>query len=711
MLRYAAALFLGAFLLFQVQPIIARCILPWFGGTPSVWTTCMLFFQVLLVFGYAYAHLVATKLQPRTQAAIHWALLIVTLGLLAIMTMAWGAPIVPSADWKPQGSAWPVWNVVRILSVTVGLPYLVLATTSPLMQAWFTRTEPGISPYRLYSLSNLGSLLGLLTYPFLVEPALAQKQQGRLWAAGFVLFSLGCAVCAWRLWRTKPSVEAAAALESAGDEAPPGWVRAAWVGLPALAAVLLLAVTNHLCQDVAVTPFLWVVPLSLYLLSFIICFDHERWYWRPFFVPALVLVGLVAFWLLGHLRTVDLPFGIVLHVGVPSQIVLYSAVLFIACMVCHGELVSLKPKPGYLTSFYLSVAIGGAIGGILVALVAPLVFSAYTELPVGLVACLIVGTLTPGLRGVTLPRWAYYGRLFLLGLVIGVVICLRLTEAPEKDLRIIGRSRNFYGVLRVEQRNGGTPDAVNVLMHGRIIHGFQALAQSGRRVPTSYYGPKSGAALAIRDHPRRASGSGGDHSLRIGVAGLGAGTIAAFAERGDSVVFYEINPDVLRFARNQRLFTYLSDCPGKVDIVMGDARLSLERELERSGSDQYDLILLDAFSGDAVPAHLLTREAFAMYLKHLRRPHGALVVDVSNAVLDLPPVIWKVAHELGLDCALISSPEAKPYWYVADWMVLTPGRSYLRDVKIDGVTWADDGRRKVRMWTDDYYNLFQIMKW
>jgi len=709
-LRYAAALFLGAFLLFQVQPIIARCILPWFGGTPSVWTTCMLFFQVLLVLGYAYAHLVATKIQPRTQAAIHWTLLLVTLGLLGIMTAAWGAPIVPSADWKPQGSAWPMWNVVRILAVTVGLPYLALATTSPLMQAWFTRTEPGISPYRLYSLSNLGSLLGLLTYPFLVEPALAQRQQGTLWAAGFVLFSLGCAVCAWRMWRTKPPVQATVATESVGDEVPPGRVRGAWIALPALAAVLLLAVTNHLCQDVAVTPFLWVVPLSLYLLSFIICFDHERWYWRPFFVPALVLVGLAALWLLGHLRTVDLPFKIVLHVNVPVQIVLYSAALFIACMVCHGELVSLKPKPRYLTSFYLSVAIGGAIGGILVGLVAPLVFSAYTELPVALVACLIVGTLTPGLRGVTLPRWAYWGRLLLTGLVIGVVIALKLTPTTEKDTRVIARSRNFYGLLRVEQRNSGTPDAVNVLMHGRIIHGFQVLAPSQRRVPTSYYGPKSGAALAISNHPRRVSGADGDHALRIGVAGLGAGTIAAFAEREDAVTFYEINPDVPRFARNPQLFTYLSDCPGKVVIVMGDARLSLERELARNGSDQYDLILLDAFSGDAVPAHLLTREAFAMYVKHLRRPHGALVVDVSNAVLDLPPVIWKVAHELRLDCALVSSYEGKPYWYNADWMVLTPERNYLRDVKIDGVKWADTGRRKVRMWTDDYYNLFQIMK-
>ncbi len=696
MFRYAAPLFLGAFLLFQVQPIIARCILPWFGGTPSVWTTCMLFFQVLLVLGYAYAHLVATKLKPRAQAGVHWALLAVTLGVLGVMTAQWGTPIVPGPTWKPQGSDWPIWHIVQILTVAVGLPYFVLATTSPLMQAWFSRTEPGVSPYRLYALSNVGSLLGLLTYPFLIEPALARREQASMWAAGFVLFAVGCAVCAWRVWRTKPvAVEAEQAAEE--DDAPPDVrLKSLWVGLPARAAVLLLAVTNHLCQDVAVTPFLWVVPLSLYLLSFIICFDHERWYWRPLFLPALVVSVGLALVMLAYPG----------KLGLRNQILLYSATLFIACMVCHGELVALKPKPRHLTAFYLSVAAGGAVGGILVGLVAPLVFHTYLELPIALVLVLVAGVLVPRLKDFGLPLLLAYGRLVLIGCGIAVALLPVFKARSEKGTKTIATSRNFYGVLKVEQRSPGTPEALNVLLHGRIIHGFQALAPAERRTPTSYYGPKSGCALAIRNHPRRVAGQ----SLRIGVGGLGAGTVASFTNPGDYLCFYEINPDVVRISRDSDMFSFLRDSPAQKDVVLGDARISLERELAQKGSDQYDLLLLDAFSGDAVPAHLLTREAFAMYLQHLRRPNGALVVDVSNAVLDLPPVIWQLAKQFGLDCVLIRSTKADPYWYVAYWMVLTPSRNYLRGVKIDDAVWQDDGRRKVRLWTDDYYNLFQIMK-
>jgi hypothetical protein len=295
------------------------------------------------------------------------------------------------------------------------------------------------------------------------------------------------------------------------------------------------------------------------------------------------------------------------------------------------------------------------------------------------------------------------GRVILIAGVVFLALLPKLRQAQYTDIRTLALSRNFYGVLRVEERRIGKPDAMHILLHGRIIHGFQYEAPKLRHIPTSYYGPDSGLALALRNHPRRLKGEG----LRIGVAGLGVGTVAAFCKPKDYLRFYEINPEVPKLAQDPSLFTYVADCQGKVDIAMGDARLSMERELEQ-GSRDYDLILLDAFSGDAVPAHLLTEQAFEMYLKHLR-PGGAICADVSNAVLDLPPVLWQTAKRLNLDGVLVTSVKGKHY-YTASWMVLTPQRNYLRDVDIDNAKWSYDGKRKVRLWTDDYYNLFQILK-
>ena len=695
MLRYAVPLFLAAFLLFLVQPMIARVILPWFGGAPSVWTTCVLFFQVLLVAGYAYTHFLSDRLQPRTQAVVHGCLLLGSLGLLAWMLHAWGAPLVPSAEWKPEGSSYPLLRILGILIVAVGLPYFVLATTSPLMQAWFSRSAPGVSPYRLYSLSNVGSLLALVSYPFIVEPALAQRQQAEVWSGIYILFAAGCLFCAAGLLRPAPAPPQTAEAPQAADvvAAPSAGQRALWVLLPCLASVLLLAVTNHLCQDVAVTPFLWVLPLSLYLLSFIICFDHERWYFRPVWLPLHLIAVPVALALLPYPRDVALIW----------QIVAYGLTLFIACMVCHGELARRKPAPRYLTSYYLAIAIGGALGGILVGVVAPVVFNTYAELPIGLGLCYLVGVFAPWHWRASLRPFLITARVALIGVAVFLALAPLFKDAQYKTVRRLVVSRNFYGVLRVEERDIGKPDATHMLLHGRIIHGFQYEAPKLKRIPTSYYGPESGIALAVRNHPRRQAGEG----LRICVAGLGVGTMAAFCELKDYLCFYEINPVVPKLAQDTSLFTYLADCKGKVDITMGDARLSLEREL-RQGPKQYDLILLDAFNGDAVPAHLLTQQAFEMYLKHLR-PGGALCADVSNAVLDLPPVLWQLARRLNLDAVVINSSKGEHY-YTATWMILTPGRNYLRNVEIDDAKWSYDGTRKVRLWTDDYYNLFQILK-
>ena len=812
MFRYAAPLFLGAFLLFQVQPIIARVILPWFGGTPSVWTTCMLFFQVLLVGGYAYSHLLVVRLRPGRQAIVHGAVVAASLVVLGVMTAIWPAPIVPPATWKPVGSSMPVLHIIRLLGAAVALPYLVLATTSPLMQAWFSRTNPGRSPYRLYSLSNVGSLLGLLSYPFLIEPALALKAQATIWAIGYGLFALGCLACAAQIWARRgslPEVEEEAAvaegvsvpLESeavegapsafappptadaaapgtapVARELPPGLdTRAAWLGLPALAVVLLLAVTNHLCQDVAVTPFLWVLPLSLYLLSFIICFDHERWYMRVVFVPLLLVLVPLALALMPKGREIVLRW----------QVLAYTGTLFVACMVCHGELAALKPAPRYLTSFFLSVAIGGAIGGLLVGIVAPVVFSTYAELPIGLVFAFFVGVVAlgylsgrkepeapaaagnvaergaglvepqaaaaagasgevggpqaagadpagtvPGVGGTwawvkaagrLLRQWAPWLRFALVPLAVYLALLPVLQNARTGSLTV-AVSRNFYGVLRVEDRAVGTPNAARFLTHGGTIHGFQMLAPDEHLIPTSYYDPGSGIGLAFANHPRRKAANPQDRTLRIGVCGLGAGCSVSYARKGDYVRFYEINPQVVRLSGRGGLFTFLTETPAKWDIVLGDARLSLEEELKH-GSDQFDLVLLDAFSSDAVPAHLLTRQAFAMYLQHLRRPNGILAVDISNAVLDLRPVVWNVAKAFGLDAVLVRQRGDDRRTYYSEWMILSTDRNYIRDLAMPDDTFKDDkGRdvpawsyeddsgRQVPLWTDDYYNLFKLLK-
>lgn len=656
----------------------------------------MLFFQVLLVVGYAYTHLLADRLQPQKQGLVHGVLLLASLGMLGWMLYAWGTPLVPTAEWKPHGSSYPVLRILHILLVAVGLPYFVLATTSPLMQAWFTRTSPGVSPYRLYSLSNMGSLLALLSYPFVLEPALAQREQARFWSALYVLFAFGCLFCASGLLKLAPGAGSSSpdTLADAQAAAPPGLRRRLlWVLLPCLASVLLLAVTNHLCQDVAVTPFLWVLPLSLYLLSFIICFDHERWYFRPVWVPLHLVAAPVGLALLPYPREVALIW----------QIVAYSLTLFICCMVCHGELVALKPAPRYLTSFYLAVAIGGALGGVLVGVVAPAVFETYAELPIGLVLCFLVGVFAPWHWRESLRPLLIATRVVLVAVIVFLALLPKVKESQYKNIRTLRVSRNFYGMLRVEERDPGTSSATHMLLHGRIIHGFQYKAPDLRRIPTSYYGPDSGIAQAVRNHPRRREGDG----LRIGVAGLGVGTMAAFCRPGDYLCFYEINPEVVELAKDTSLFTYLADCPAQVDIVLGDARLSLEREL-REGSKHYDLLLLDAFSGDAVPAHLLTLQAFQMYVQHLRSG-GAICADVSNAVLDLPPVLWQLAHRLNLDAVVVTSSKGQHY-YTATWMILTPGRNYLRDVDLPNASWSYEGTRKVRPWTDDYYNLFQILK-
>jgi len=608
-------------------------------------------------------------------------------------------PIIPAPGDKPVDSSYPTARILLLLLTTVGLPYFVLSATSPLVQAWFGSRCPGQSPYRLYALSNFGSLAALVSYPLLFEPAFDLSRQSALWSGAFLLYAALYAVslaCMWKLrdrsWlATDPPGVAEGPLGANGStDAPTWWDRATWLLLPACASLMLLAATNHVCQDVAVVPLLWVIPLALYLLSFIICFDHARWYVRPVWAGAAVvaLLGAAANDLL-HSET---PLSLV------QELLLYFAMLFFVCMVCHGELVRRKPNPRYLTEFYLLIAAGGALGGLLVAVVAPLVFSSYLEWPIGMAIAgvLALGLLNPvRLRGPK-PLACYLGSVLVVAVGLYGLASWKWSLWPFATDRTIERARNFFGVISVQEYYRDDPARHQFLLaHGRITHGYQFADPVKRKWATSYYGEKSAVGQAICYFQQ----SGG---LRLGAIGLGVGTLASYARPNDMFRFYEINPEVLRLAHER--FHYLADCRGKWDVVMGDARLSLEAE----PAQRFHVLVLDAFTGDAIPTHLLTREAFQVYGRHLVSG-GVIAVHVSNKYLHLVPVVRRLAEDCGFGATRISVEGDEDRLLSSnEWVLVTRNQAFLRThPATPPFSGADDQR--VRLWTDQYSNLVQIL--
>jgi SAM-dependent methyltransferase len=667
---YAATIFLSSFLLFLVQPLIARLILPWFGGSAAVWTTCMLFFQVLLLAGYGYAHLLESKAPPgKARPVVHTLLLLAAVALL---------PIAPSEAWKPAGEDEPVSRILLLLTATVGLPYFLVASTSPLLQAWFARARPGEDPYRLFAVSNLASLVALIGYPFVVEPFLSAGEQVRAWSWLFAAFALLCAAVAWR---TPPgSREVSVQPDSAELQRFTVFL---WLALSATGSVLLLAVTNHLTQNVAAVPLLWLLPLTLYLASFIIAFDGRNWY-RPQLLWPLVLLSLAAMaWLVA-----DIDY----HFNLPVQLGVFLPGLFFACLFCHGELYRVRPAPRHLTAFYLVVSAGGALGGLLVAVVAPLAFNAYYELGIGLV---VVGLLAA-------LRFAALGR--IPGAVsLAVLLGASAAAAYEglryhEDVRL--SERGFYGVLRVKEYGSpGEPGHLRRLVHGAIMHGEQYMDDARRELATTYYTETSGIAAAIE--------SRGNRPLRVGVIGLGTGTIAAYGRKGDVYRFYDIDPRVMDIARNE--FTYLADSKAEIELALGDARLTLEREAPQN----FDVLAVDAFSSDAIPVHLITREALGVYLKHVR-PDGIVAFHVSNRFLDLIPVVARLAQEHGAHAVLVNDDpddEEDSIRSRSDWVLVSRDPAALkRPAIVDAGAQPPQDRPEWRTWTDDYSNLIQILK-
>ncbi|MFC1708429.1 spermidine synthase, partial [Planctomycetota bacterium] len=628
-------------------------------------------------------------------------------------------PIVPSADWRPLGHELPTWRILGLLAASVGVPYLLLSATAPLLQAWFDRTHRGLSPYRLYALSNAGSLLALLSYPFVFEPALRLRPQATIWSWTYGVFALLCGWCALRTARAEPrrSGEAgsdrapratshgdADTSEAAGGAAPPtpgALAVAYWLALSALGSIMLVATTNQLCQDISVVPLLWVLPLALYLLTFILCFESQRWYSRPLFAALIAVCAPAACLVAREPSTRELW----LQTGV------YSATLFVACMCCHGELVRSKPRPRHLTLFYLSVAAGGALGGAFVALGAPQLFKDYDEYLLGVAGVCFV-SLRSYLRERATARGGGAARLsWVLSIlfVLALVAAYELREVMTNRL-VVARARNFYGVLRVsEGQNEINGLRYLALTDGQTRHGLQFVDGALRRLGTTYYGPNTGGGLALEHHPARTARGGRHGPLRVGLVGLGAGTLAVHGRQADLFRFYEINPDVIRLAREH--FTFLRDSRAQIEVVQGDARIQLERELAGSGSQQFDVLVVDAFTGDAVPAHLLTRECAILYWRHLK-PDGLLAIHLSNRHLELTGVARGLARATGHEIAFFrmrADPELARD--KTDWVVITNSREFLstRQVAASRGRWPQPAPEPI-LWTDDFSSLWQVIR-
>jgi hypothetical protein len=671
---WAVAILLSAFLLFQVQPLIAKMILPWFGGGAGVWTTSLVFFQITYLLGNAYAHWLIRFRNSRWSAQFHIALLALSLLVL---------PILPSSSWKSGNMGNPALRIFGLLAVTVGLPFVLLSATSPLLQAWYAQSDRGKWPYRFYALSNAGSLLALLSYPALVEPHSTTPHQAVAWSYAYGLF---VAVCAWIAFRKRGTPASPQIPEL---KLSPGWKRLLlWAALAADASALLLAVTNHISQDVAAVPLLWVVPLSLYLLSLIICFDSTHWYQRPFFLRFLAVA------LAGMTYALAPDFA---NAGPSLQIPLFCIGLFICCMVCHGELARLKPEPRHLTIFYLMIAAGGAFGGVFAGVIAPLIFHGFYELPIALAGCAIITLIcvTPPKIIATPPRRISF---FGLATIVSFVLAF-LPYLTTPAVKTSSTMRNFYGVVRVQDvvATANQP-ARRDLINGTIVHGIEILESGRRNEPTTYYGAESGAAIALSEAHKR----GG---IRVGIIGLGAGTLAAYGQPGDRFTFFEINPLVIQAASSQ--FDFLRESKAHIDILPGDARISLER----LPGQNFDVLMADAFSGDAIPIHLLTRESFELYFRHLN-PDGLLAIHISNKFLDLKPVVEAAAQSLDVRSkAITNDADQKNYVYTATWVLLyRRGSPLAENDSSDALPHWSRSNVVVRPWTDDYSSLLKLLR-
>ena len=662
---FAIPIVLSAFLLFLVQPILAKQILPWFGGSASVWNTCLFFFQFMLLAGYCYAWLLDRGLSPRAQAIVHVSL---------IVAAAASLPVIASPDWK-TGAGDPALRILLLLLATVGLPYFILSSTSPLLQAWYARRYA--TPYRLFALSNAASLAGLLAYPFLIEPLIDVRRQGWMWSAGFIAFGVACAGAALAQARNGRRVAREAA-DATGAEAAP----LLWLALSALGSLALVSTTSFIAQNVASMPLIWVVPLAIYLVTFIVAFADWKLPRRAIAFAALLLaLGMTA-----TSRNSDFVSEL------PMSLPLFLGGLFVVCLYCHGELAATKPAPARLTLFYIVISLGGAIGALCSSILAPLLLKGDFELPLTLAAIAIL----IAVRGGRKPAWAIWARMALAVAVVAAAVYQ--IGAEISHARVL--ARNFYSSLRIVDTGEGA-DTIRRMEHGGVEHGAQYLDRQKRVQPISYYGPTSGAALTIAAMRKQRQAP-----LKIGVVGLGAGALAAYGETGGAMRFYELNPQVIELAKSQ--FTYLADGKAAIEIAPGDARLVLEAE----PAQNFDVLAVDAFSGDAIPIHLLTREALAIYRRHLK-PGGALLFHISNKFVDLEPALARLAQDAGVQARVVSDspddPDEKSPLSDSDWVIFSEDGSLFNAADMQRAEELEDPQEGPA-WTDDFNTILSAIR-
>jgi len=691
----AGTVFLSAFLLFQVQPLISKAILPWFGGSPSVWTTCMIFFQSLLVAGYAYSHGLNRSLNRWRNFILHSMLLVVAAFLL---------PVVPGVAWKPTDGQQPVVRILMLLTATVGLPYLMLASSGPLLQTWFSQLFPNRSPYRLYALSNAGSLLALLTYPWFVETNLSIQQQGWWWGILFLCYAAAVVCLNWIVasGETVPVVWDPSTHQE--RSVPIDWLH--WIALPALATIALLSVTNHLCRDVAVVPFLWIAPLVIYLLSFIATFEWERFYSRRngnrclVFATLLVLATFFDQNIQSFVRSIGLDWKISSWLRKPIvEIPICLFWLFCICVVCHGEAVRRKPPSHQATRFYLSLSAGGAIGGIFVGIVCPMIMNHYWEFH----GSLFLGSFVAAtLLSQELTRFtrtsSRFHPILSKALPVGTILAGAALLPTAWSDPVLARKRGFYGVISVRELDRDQPlHHGRGLYNGKILHGFQFLDPSRKNAATTYYGPSSAPDAVIQYL------KGIQKRLHIGVVGLGVGTIASYLAAEDRLCYYEIDPLVIEM--QDQFFTYYKDCPADKQIVLGDARIQMERQEPQ----EFDAIFVDAFSGDAIPVHLLTIEAMDVYEKHLAIG-GVVAFHISNRYLNLHPVIDGLAKSKGLHSIRLHTTKSEgSHTTASDWIVLTKDPLLEEQPPFDLLRIPLDASSPLR-WTDQSSSLWDVLR-
>jgi len=737
---FMASVFLSASLLFLVEPMIAKMMLPMLGGTPAVWNTCLVFFEVLLLAGYLYAHATIKWLSRRAQITVHMGMILLPLLIVGLL------PLHLRPGWQPPAQSNPVPWIMALLFVSVGLPFFVLSSNAPIAQRWFADSghKHADDPYFLYAASNTGSLLGLLSYPLLMEPLLRLSQQSHLWSYVYMLFVAVTAASALLVWRNQTVKADHSPVLNSEIPAAKSWRDSLrWIALAFVPSSLTLGVTTALTTDVPAIPLFWVLPLAVYLVSFVLVFarrpliSHE---WMARRLPLIILFGLYP-----TVSRLKFPFT--------ALLVLYLGLLFVVSMVCHGELARSRPQVSRLTEFYLWISVGGVLGGIFNALIAPIIFHSVLEFPIVLI---LAALLRPQIEGppptgsstvwANLKDWLLPLALGLTmasvilglehkGITIGhsltilifgysMIWCLSFSKRRLRFAaglgalilasslytgplgRILDTERSFFGVYRVTDDPSGK---FRYLISGGTLHGMQSLDPARSREPLAYYtrqGPAGQIVQAVEAGLPRSNWA---------IVGLGAGTMACLAPPGQKLTYYEIDPLVARIALNPRYFTLLESCAPQARIILGDARL----KLKDAPDSQYGLIALDAFSGDSIPIHLMTKEALALYMRKLT-PHGILAFHISNLYLQLEPILGDLAQDSHLVCMIesdgpLTQSQLDQGRLPSTWVVMARSQTDLS--KLIGIDTTSDrwlpvhGRRNPVVWTDDYSDLLRIIKW